>query len=448
MKKLLPIVLWVTVTATIAGAEPSSQIPHRWSAEEAVAFALENSPDTAIALEKIAAAEAEVALAASADCPLVSISSEYAMTDNPMFSFGNILNQGSFSNDIDFNDPGRTDALTLAATVQYRLYNGGRDTAGSKAAQAGVDAAAAAEKSVRQLLAFEVVKNYEAVLEAQALVDVRQKARQAISSSLKVAQARWKAGDLLKQELLALETELARAEEEIIAARHTLTLTRHSFLALLGLPVQKMILSDRITGLTAPPVITVHRREELTRVRALEDQARAAVDQARGGKLPTVDAFGNWQAEYGPETGGDGTSWSAGVRMNYPLFDGHRTEATEKKARARLRELGARRKKIEMDLELDLNRAKSSLGKAEKRVAVTRKAEKAATEAARLSRVQFKEGTVLASELIDYEVRLAEARTHHLSAKAERIVALANLRRAAGYLPFEQNTSAEKKKND
>ncbi|MGW8195890.1 MAG: TolC family protein, partial [Desulforhopalus sp.] len=66
------------------------------------------------------------------------------------------------------------------------------------------------------------------------------------------------------------------------------------------------------------------------------------------------------------------------------------------------------------------------------RKSVTDKMVTVAEEAARLSRVRFKEGVILASDLIDFEMRLSDAQARHLAAKSNYSVAIANLRRAAG----------------
>jgi len=59
-----------------------------------------------------------------------------------------------------------------------------------------------------------------------------------------------------------------------------------------------------------------------------------------------------------------------------------------------------------------------------------------AEEVARLSRARFKEGVILASDLIDFEMRLSDALARHLSASAAYQVAIANLRRATGLDQF------------
>ena len=62
----------------------------------------------------------------------------------------------------------------------------------------------------------------------------------------------------------------------------------------------------------------------------------------------------------------------------------------------------------------------------------------AATESARLARIRFKEGVLLAAALIDTENRLTDARISHALATAARRIAIADLRRAVGLSQFNQ----------
>ena len=59
-----------------------------------------------------------------------------------------------------------------------------------------------------------------------------------------------------------------------------------------------------------------------------------------------------------------------------------------------------------------------------------------ATEVIRLGRARFTEGVILASDLIDFEMRLSDAQARQLAAKAGYQVAIANLRRATGLEQF------------
>lgn len=152
-----------------------------------------------------------------------------------MYSFGNILNQGVFTNSIDFNKPGQTDDLQFMVKLTYRLYNGGRSQAGLEAAQAQSRAATLQEQAVKNSLGFAVVKSFFTIVQAREAVSARQAAVQAIDASIRAARARFEAGDLLEQELLNLEVQQSLAQEDLIQTRHGLAIAKQSFLNVLGL---------------------------------------------------------------------------------------------------------------------------------------------------------------------------------------------------------------------
>jgi outer membrane protein TolC len=102
----------------------------------------------------------------------------------------------------------------------------------------------------------------------------------------------------------------------------------------------------------------------------------------------------------------------------------------------KLQEIGGLRKKIELALNLEVQQALLDYEQAKERLLVTEKMVGVAAEVTRLSRARFKEGVILASELIDLEMRLSDAHASHLAAKAGYRVAIANLRRATGLEQF------------
>lgn len=415
----------------------TAHIPETWTAQEAVAFAIDNNPDSTIARKRIEQAMATATMAKSSDYPLVNISTEYGQTNNPMYSFGNILNQGAFDNTIDFNDPGRTDNLQIKAQINYRLYNGGKDRADQEAALANINVSQTDLVAVHQQLAFEVVKTFHAILQAEEMVTVREEALASISAALDVGKARYDAGDLLKQDLLNLELQQSRASEDLIRSRHTWELTKRIFLNLLGLQEGEVII-DKNSGLQQkkPGSFDYKNHPEIKRINALEQGALAELKKARGGKLPSIDAFAGYQMDNGWVLEETGDSWMAGVRMNYTLFDGKKIHSEITIAQLKLLEIQTIRKKTELALDLEIQRAILDYEQAKKRLSVTEKMVGVATEATRLSRARFTEGVILASDLIDFEMRLSDAQARHLAAKAAYQVAIANLRRAAGLEQF------------
>ncbi len=421
----------------------ASEVPSVWTVQEAVHFALDNSPDARIVLHRIKAAQAAVTAAQSAFYPQVGINAGYGQTNNPMYSFGNILNQGQFTNNIDFNNPGTSDDLNLTGLIQYRLYNGGSDQAGVKAAEAGAEAARFEQAVVNARLGFEVVKSFYSIVQARENVQARESSLKAIEASLTSAQARFQAGDLLKADLLNLEVQQSLAAENLIQARHGLKLAGRGFLNLLGLRQGTVeINTDQKAVQEMPTSLNFTQRPELTVLDAMRKSAEAKVRQARGGYYPSADIFGSYQVDKGFKFDeGSGNSWMAGVKVNYNLFNGHKTSAEVTQATAELARIREQRHKLELNLDYEIEQASLALQLARERLQVTHKMVKQAVESARLFRERFKEGVVLVSELIEVENRLTEARVHNLMAEAAGSIALADLRRAVGLGQFDETTN-------
>ncbi len=455
MKKILlfPLVILSVLVGAASGRTAASvadrQTSAVWTAKEAVRFALKNNPDPRIALERIAAAKAMTAGAKSRFYPELSLGSEYSQTDNPMYSFGNILNQGEFNNSIDFNNPGRTDNLDIKIQARYRLYNGGRDLAAVDAARAGERSSIANLKAVRHQLGFEVVRLFLLISEQTETLTAREAALAAIRASAAVARARFDEGSLLKADLLSLEAQEAASSEDLIKARHDLELSKHGFLNLLGLKEGTVVIDTR-DGISQTPPATFdssHRPELL----ALDDMIRATELQVRiaeGGRYPTMDGFASYQVDRGTVLAGKGDSWMAGIRVNFTLFNGNRTAADIAGARSKLAELQETKVKTELALNLELQQALLEYKQTQERLSVTKKMEAVAEESARLNRIRFQQGVVLSSELIDAEKRLTDARVRYSTARMMNQTAIANLRRTVGMPQFDQITDERQEKEE
>lgn len=411
----------------------SLEIPGEWNLPQAVDYALRNNPETHIALERLAASQAMAEAAFSYNLPSVTLGSEYSQTDTPMHSFGNILNQGAFNNSIDFNNPGRTDNLALQAMLEYRLYDGGKIQAGIDQAEAAQRAAQSQLAAVHQQLAYEVVRSFYTIRQAEEMVEVRKAAVAAIEASLAVGKARFEEGDLLKEDLLNLELQRAREIENSIRSRHDFELACKVFWNLLGLHSgDKGTLPEGDHKQNLPKGSDHSARKELQVIQEQIAAAEASLTAARSAEKPVIDTYARYQYEYGTVLGESGDSWQAGLRLNYSLYNGNRTDAEISASQARLAEMQALKAKLDLALDLELQQAKINYQQSLERLSLTAKMVEVAEESAQLSRIRFQEGVILASDLIDMEMRLTDAQARRASAKAENRIAIANLRRATG----------------
>jgi outer membrane protein TolC len=441
--RVLTSVVLLILGIPLPGAAAENLVPPEvWTSREAVIFGLNNSPDSRIALQRISAARAAQAEAdALLKHPRLDLSGFYGQTNNPLLSFGNILNQGAFSDEIDFNSPGQTDNLNLKAELSYRFYNGGRDQAMVDRAESGYQASQAGLKEVQHQLGFEIVKAFQRIVQAQDQLEARQAELEAITSSLQVAKARFEAGDLLKTEVLNFEVQRARTSENLIISEHQKALAEKAFLNLLGLESGTVLISAQDQSpIPLPDLQSRRERPEMSKLSAALDAAEAELRSTRGNNLPTLDGFASYQYDYGWINDGSGDSWIAGVKVNYNLWDGRRDSAEIMQKQAEYQALVGQLEKLRLAINLDIEEAELNYQQAVKRRSVTAKMVEVAQESAQLSRDRFKEGVILSSDVLDAEVRLTDTLVRQSTAKANQRIAIANLRRAMGYQQYLTTT--------
>jgi outer membrane protein TolC len=403
-----------------------------WTLERAIEHSLTNSPEARIAQQRIAAARAGLEQANSAFWPQLQFESSYIRTDNPMLVFGSILNQRSFSPNLDFNDVPDLDNLNVRGRLTLPLYMGGEIRAGRRGAQANAEAARKQADAVRNTLAFEVARAYHTILKTREFVRASEAAVRGFEDNAAVARKRYNAGTVLKTDVLDVEVRLAQAREDAVRARNANALAQRALRNLLGIEGAGITVSDTTPDIRVPEHDDFTDRPELEVVRQQERAAAAAVRAAKSGYLPKLSAFGQLDYDYGWRTEGDGGSYTAGALVRWDLWDGRLTRGKVSEARANLEEVGEQETKIRLAIELQVQQARLRLEEAAARLRVTQTAVSQATESVELTRARFEQGLSIATQLIDAETALTAARVRRAEAEGEQRIAVAALRHALG----------------
>src|SRR5690625_5068115 len=157
----------------------------------------------------------------------------------------------------------------------------------------------------------------------------------------------------------------------------------------------------------------------------------------RGAWLPEVAAIGRYiYARPNPyfflQQDEFRSSWEAGVSARWSLFDGGRRSAETARARADLSSAEARLDELREQVDVLLNRRYLETRRAGRSVDVAAEAVEAAAEALRITRAHFREGVVLASDVLEAEQVYHNSRVRLTRATAERAVARAAMINALG----------------
>ncbi len=420
----------VLLARSVLAAEQPTQGP--LSFERVIALVLTNNPDARIAQSRIRISESALAQANATVWPKLQLQSSYAWTDNPVGVFGYALNQRSYSRDLDFNNVPDADNLNVRGVVTLPLYQGGETKSARQAARSSKEATKADSQAVQNALGFEAARTFHTIAKTKQYVRATESAIQALEANLVIAQKREQNGTLLHSEVLDLEVRLTQAREDLIRTRNARKLAERALRGLLGMEQGELEIEDRAEPIPLPASEDFSGRPELASARYRAEAAEAGVRQSKSGYLPKLSAFGSLDYDHGWKFNGDGDSYMAGAIVQWNLWDGQLTKSKVAEARAHLEVAQEEERKVRLAVDLEVQQARLNLSEAEERLAVTAKAIQQAEESARLTRVRFEQGMTLASQLVDAETNLTTARVRRAEAEADRLIALAALRKALG----------------
>lgn len=412
----------------------------------AIKLALEKHPALRVAEYHAAAAASGVEQARAGFLPRVDVSEGVMRSDNPVYAFGSLLNQGRFTSadfavdKLNHPDPITNWRTNLSGSVP--LFLGGRTVLGYQQAQLGRDVAELGRSRAEQEVIFGVIRSYTAVLlsrEAHATVVA---AVRTAKANLAAAEARYDAGVVVASDALAARVRLARLQEEAIAAANQVRLSRVALNEAMGLPLEQ---PHQVTGGLAIPPLT-HARLD-----GLDDLARAhrpdyrqldlevqrlekEVLRTKGALLPSMHLLGNYEINNNQFAGNGQDSWSVGVILNLNLFNGGADRARIVEAQAHHQRAIAQRERVGNAIGLEVHDAFLAHQTARERIAVAREAVTQAEESLRIVQDRYDAGLTTIVELLDSETALTASRTNLTRTLYDATVSQARLDLSLGQL--------------
>ena len=407
----------------------------------AIGTALKANPDLRSATERIRIADATLDKARAEFYPKLSLTEAFVSTNIAGLAFFLEANQRRINLSQNFNHPGFVSNFSTLATLQHKIYAGGRRTAEALSADEQRRAASFALAAVRNELGFRVAESYFRIVQAHELLISRSAAVRQVERHLELVRSRYDNGTAVRSDVLSVEVKLAEAREAFITATNQLELTWAILENVTGcrlphdlpLRAESAPWSARVEAVESAIAEALARRPELGASQSEVRDAAHQVEAARSGKRLNVDFLGNFSTfDINRNSGGNGML--VGLIASINVFDGHRTKAQVARASARVRELQAQHQRLLMDIELEVRRAYLALNDAEGRLLISSQAIAQADQS--LSEIEdryhFDKATI--TQLIDAQVAATNARVRRANAAADVEIARAGLERVAGRL--------------
>ena len=414
----------------------SDSVPRPLTREAAVEYALTHNRAYRAAFEDLAASGQRVKQAEADYYPKLDASYTFRhFSDQP---FINLAGQGLI---IPF--PIKTSNRWEVNLIQP-LFTGFGTEALVKMNKAGQKLSKYQLEEVRLNLVRDVQATYLQVLLGTRLLEVARDTVASLKVQRQNAEANYKHGVAAVNDVLKAEVALSEAVQRERHAAKQLTVLRSTLNQLLDVDLQADVELAGIEEQTykIPDLAELYSVAEATRPEYLAmatsiKQAEYGKTAARGRYYPRVSAFAQYYregddfpADNNPFTNSDNAA--VGVRVDWNLFEGGKTRASDLEWEYRRRALEQRRDDLREKIKLQVENAFEQLKVAGANIETARVALKQAEENERITSLQYQEQVVIFLEVLNAQVFLAQSRADFYQALYGYEIAKAELERGIG----------------
>ncbi len=275
------------------------------------------------------------------------------------------------------------------------------------------------------------------LLKAQELTSLTKEITKRRKQNLELVKLRYEAGREHKGSLLTAEADLANAEYEVRQAERSITLSQRDMSKEMGLekfnPVAvKGEFSVREEYDARPDIENLADTTPLLmELIAKKEAARSDLKSEQADFFPEVyvnGSAGRTSGDWPPEN----DTWSYGVTVSLPIFEGGSRFADISKARSKLRQLESDERSGRDTVLLTLEDTWKGLQDSIENASVRKKFLEAAMERAKITTTQYETGLTSFDDWIIIEDNLVNAKKSYLNARANMLIAEAYWIQAIG----------------
>jgi outer membrane protein TolC len=337
----------------------------------------------------------------------------------------------------------RTDRRLAKVALTQPLFTWGQVGAAIRAAEVGMKSADEQLRFYRQAALLDVSAAFYDVLLARELHDLAVHNLEQKNRHLEETRRKHHAGVATDYDILAAAVSVDNARPEVIRTENQIRTMREKLRFLLALEGGEIDVAGRLEVDLRPfpsheEAFSLARvkRPDLAdlryRIRIYEERVIVTAAQDK----PRVDLKGEYGWSYLEQPGiyGDGPSWSVGIQLSYPFFDGLRTRGRVAQAESDLRSLRIDEAKQTEKIALETRDALNAVRESEE---ILRSLTGTVTQAERLLTMAekgYELGVKTRLDVEDAELNLRQARSGLSRARRDYLVARVNLERVTGVL--------------
>lgn len=426
------------LTIALLAALPTTNVLTLAEAEET---ALASQPQLRSAQAQVDMAEARTESATSPLYPQISFDASYSRSTSNNTTRSRLLNPQTGE---EIPRPAHSftsyDFFNFGLTARQLIYDFGQTTSRRKAARES----AASQIETQRAIRLDVLNGVRlAFLNARAQKELVRVAEQTLTN-----QARhYEQIQAFVEVKIRPEIDLAQARLDLANARVQLVTAENGYATAKAQLNQAMGVEApfeyEVGEATIPAVrgeeaevdalveAALTNRPEIASLRHQKEAQRFAIRSAEGGYGPSLSASLSTTMA-GPSPDNLAPNWSAGLLLNWPLFQGYSTSASVREARASLVVTEAQADALRQQIRLDIARAQLNLRAAKAALEAADDALTAAEERLALAEARYASGVGNIIELGDAQLARTAAAAQLVQAEYALASARITLRQALG----------------
>jgi outer membrane protein TolC len=310
-----------------------------------------------------------------------------------------------------------------------------------RSAQVAAGAANADVASFAEQAAAAAASAYLRTLRSYAQLDARVADSTLAAELLGIARDQVRAGVGVALDVTRAQSQLATVRAQLIAARNDRDRAGLDLRRALNIGLDTpMELTDSLVNLDTAnltvdePAAIARALRDRPDLRAADEQLRAAqqsVAAIRSERLPSLSAFGD-QGLIGKTPNHLLPTYTYGVQLSVPIFDGFRREGRVQEQEAASRELDVRRRDLRQQASIEVRGALLDLSSARQQVDAARERLQFAEQEVSQARERFRAGVAGNADVVTAALSLNSARSQYVDALTSLQSSRVTLARAEG----------------
>lgn len=290
----------------------------------------------------------------------------------------------------------------------------------------------------RNYVAFEFVRTFFTLLEAEKMVELAQKDVERFEGHLKDAESLFEEGLITKNDLLQAQVMLSDARQRLVNAKNSRKLIASSMNKMLGRPLTEELIVEEVKR--EIPVLSDLESyfEEAERDRIelkVVQRVKKQLDLLKRAKMseffPRIYAEGKYSYTKNKYQLYEGM-WSLLIGTNVSIFEGGRRQAELRKVEVERMKLNVEEKRVRDEIRLEVEKFYLDALNAMERLKVAEGSIRQAEENLRIVKTKYKEGAGTATEVVDAITLFHLAETNYLRAFYDLLRSEAGLFYATG----------------